>query len=409
MKKYTQSLIKESQHNTIRENDKVILAAYRQRRTCAMLYKDSGANGTFKNSYNYLISAIQSVRKSLRAEPSDSFLITRKYRHFPFQEFSGRGDNRRGALLDLRTSIQRARSESRDIRVYKAESYIPRVGDYIHRNLTFDGIHLKPGTYLEAQKRIRAKRVFAAKKPTDETKHFGIELEFFANWNQSKLGVALNDAKLSEIVQLKTDGSIRARDGMHGHELNICVKESELQSTIERVCQVLTEAGADVNKSCGMHVHLDMRTKDKGLVFSNLVSSQTILYAMNPPSRKYGYTDQCGSKRHYAKPNVGKDFQTARRSGRYHGVNASAFDKFKTLEVRLHAGTVDPRKIINWVLILDAVSNLETEVARGPSTVTGFKRLYNIPETLMPYITERVEKFRSAHESRDTSTEDAAA
>lgn len=247
--------------------------------------------------------------------------------------------------------------------------------------------------------RIRAERqskiVFLNKSPRTDEKHIGIELEFIAPRSKAELGVMLVQAGLGSYVTLKSDGSIRIdKSGYNAHELTACIPESQRKVVISKIAAALKEAGALINKSCGFHVHLDMRSRDRSKAFGNLVSAQNVFYAMNPKSRK---------ESSYCKKTMSKDLDKERSGSRYKGVNAAAINKYGTLEIRIHSGTVDEAKINNWVDLLISVTDADAPFKRAPRTIDSFCKGYNIPTELRAYIIERIRKFNNGSDLSDVS------
>lgn len=225
------------------------------------------------------------------------------------------------------------------------------------------------------------------KVPLTADKYIGIELEFFSKLDRDALGLLLYRTGLAKQLTLKGDGSIRPEDKLpHAHELCILAKESEYEDVVKKVCIVLEKAGSKVNKSCGMHVHLDMRNRNRETAFANLVSSQNILYAMNPASR----LEESNGQRYCA---YTRSRRMDQQTNRYHGINGQAFRTHQTIECRIHSGTFQPRKIINWVRLLLYIVNREQPVARSSSKLRGFVKQFNLPMDLAEYIVERIKKF----------------
>lgn len=324
--------------------------------------------------------------------------------------FSDTSDNRQVALAKIREQIRDFRANERKLQCHTGYYSVYREGQSFGMSPQMcRGVHKNPGDFLNFYKAIKNSKIFKHKKPVSEDKHIAYELEFFTECSQTTLAAHFSDANLTDYVTLKGDGSIRPSEGSTGFEIAVCMPRSELLEITERVCKVLTAVEAKVNKTCGFHVHLDMRNKtepERDRIFSNLVSAQKILYQMMPPSRKLG-TGSSSRSGGYSKPNRSKDYYSNLHD-RYVGINALAYSKFRTLEVRLHSGTTDYVKIISFILILEAIVNKQDEIKRATSTVSGFVKQFSIPSELASYIQARVDKFASAHSSRDTVTEDVA-
>lgn len=171
-----------------------------------------------------------------------------------------------------------------------------------------------------------------------------------------------------------------------GHEVCVLIPESKLESIVERVCSVLNDQlEASVNKTCGLHVHLDMRRRKASAAYKRLVNSQEVLRSLVPYTRR---------KNDYCKPNITSDLTEALANGaRYWVVNPQSLKKHKTLEVRLHSGTTDATKIINWVKLLSHIAWVRSK----DTTIQGFKQLIGegLSIDVALYFAGRYQKFNS--------------
>jgi hypothetical protein len=243
-------------------------------------------------------------------------------------------------------------------------------------------VHTEPGYFFKQHKLKKTNKVLQSKVPLDEDKHVGVEIEFCSSEDRDTFKIAFVDAGLDSNVQIKSDGSLRPDDGDHGHEICVLAKQNEIESVILRVCQVLAVNDAYVNKSCGLHVHMDMRQRDKHVAFNNLVACQNHLLAMVPKSRR---TNQ------YCKRVRGRELNEFPRS-RYKTINAASLRQHGTLEVRLHSGTTDAAKINNWIRILTYI--VEAPKIDGTlRTVKGLARAVNMPQALTAYMENRIALF----------------
>lgn len=268
------------------------------------------------------------------------------------------------------------------------------------------------------------------KKPRGKDNYVGVEIEFFAPIESGPLWKRFAEQKLGKYLHLKDDGSIdvpekyqqsddydqdyeelpcsecshrcgmsktkccscggklkdpRARKKIQvheSHELAILVKQSEMEDVVKRVCKVLQECEAKVNKSCGLHVHLDMRNREPSKAYANLVLTQPLLFRLVHKSRKRsGYCDEI---------NTESKFEQMVNSGRYYTINASAYSKFKTIEVRMHQGTIDGDKIVNWICLL--LETIEADpLDRVVRTLQDVNRLKVSPKVLQ-YVSKEARK-----------------
>jgi hypothetical protein len=295
------------------------------------------------------------------------------------------------AIQEIRYRIKTQRHLDRE-KKQNRKDYYNADGEYLYTVSLVGGVHTINGEFLKVAKTKLIRKIFKRKAPksTDLSKYLGIELEFFSEADRTNLAIALYDAGLADYVELKGDGSIRAPSGTHAHEICILVKEDERRNVINKVIDVMKAAKSGVNKTCGMHVHVDMRARDRDLVFHNLVSSQTILYAMNPKSRQEAVN---GTR--YCKRTTKKVFST--RIDRYHGINPQAYSEHRTIEIRIHSGSVDATKINQWLNILVAVANRPTKVKTTRRSVRSFVADFGLDFNTLNYITERINKFKGSH------------
>ena len=140
-------------------------------------------------------------------------------------------------------------------------------------------VHMVPGEIMRLHEETKLRKIFQAKKPQTSEHHIGTELEFICKLDKFDLAKALHKAGVADYVHLTDDGSLRNEpEYPYTHELTILTPESKTREVIKAVTEVLNEVGSKVNARCGLHIHLDMRNRDREMVFNNLVKSQKILY-----------------------------------------------------------------------------------------------------------------------------------
>ena len=230
----------------------------------------------------------------------------------------------------------------------------------------------------------KMKTVTDAKVPKTQDLHVGIELEFISKLGHNDLKIMLVEAGLEENVVLKDDGSIDTEGVFeHSHEMCILATERTFARVVKKVCTILAK-NSTVNESCGMHVHLDMRNRDKELAYKNLFSAQPLLYSMVPKSRREG-TYSCFRDRYESFENGWGE--------RYVGVNKTAFSTHKTIEIRIHSGSLNYEKIVNWVRLLIKIANGKQHIVHLMTDFALVKKQYRIGGRLEKYIKERLKKF----------------
>lgn len=205
------------------------------------------------------------------------------------------------------------------------------------------------------------------------SRKFGIEIEAYGVPMRSvaaalvAAGVQALDAgythRTTTYWKLVSDGSLHTLD--NSFELVSPILEGEAGlAEIRKVCAVLNELGAKVNKKCGLHVHVDARDATQTNL-ANLLKQwakfEGNFMELLPESRR---NNNFCAKMFY---NLDRDFQqidaALRRDelrhmhGRYVTLNMQAFARHGTVEYRCHDGTVNGDKICAWVKLVTAFTH----------------------------------------------------
>lgn len=149
-----------------------------------------------------------------------------------------------------------------------------------------------------------------------------------------------------------TDGSVRGESPIE------CVSPilddtADGFKSLQNALQVLNRAGASVNRTCGLHVHVgvsDYSTSEIVSIYKNYQRLERVIDSFMAPSRR-------GNEAYYAQSITGYDFDTCNSTddivrllgGRYFKVNPMAYGRHRTIEFRQHQGSVDYNKISMWV------------------------------------------------------------
>lgn len=219
-------------------------------------------------------------------------------------------------------------------------------------------------------------------------RNIGIEIEFFSRHRPNIIGLGI----------LKDDGSIRADEGEPLEFASWVAKGDAFLDLVDNVCNKLKAVDAKVNKSCGLHVHLEVsnETDDTRSNIRNWWQIfESIFFAIVSPSRR---------NNSFTRKTVGVPDRTW-SSDRYHALNVMAYRRHGTYEIRLHQGSVNPEKIKNWTIIL---LNFFDTFSTVPATPNRLKRVksfndrdrmmyfYNslsLPLTLRKYALKRIKEF----------------
>ena len=242
-------------------------------------------------------------------------------------------------------------------------------------------------------------KVFQSKKPTNLERHIGVEIEFYSPFKIVTLARELKARKMSHYVTLKKDVSIATPTwSTYSYELAILGTSRNIFKKLKEVEDFLHKVKAKTNWSCGLHIHLDMRNQRPMVPFNNLVSTQFLLFRMNPKNRITNF---------YCKPNRSKklhvdaesDPKKKNKGTRFFAINSNAYKTFKTLEVRLHTSTISSEKINNWIKILSKISNAPKIDRDIKNTDTFFKKINISDKKIKKYVRTQ---FRKHHENKKT-------
>lgn len=176
------------------------------------------------------------------------------------------------------------------------------------------------------------------KFPKDEDKHIGIEIEFISNVERETIAKYIAAEELDN-VNIGTDGSVDDGGVDDGYEMRICCKQSEVKDVMDKVSKILKKVKAKVNDTCGLHIHLDMRNRSYRSALIKLIAAQDFLFSLVEPQRK---------ENRYCRKVL-----SSRNKQHYNAINGpEAYQKYKTIEVRMHHGTVDCNDIVMWIRVL---------------------------------------------------------
>lgn len=171
----------------------------------------------------------------------------------------------------------------------------------------------------------------------------GIELECFVPADGKDTAVEKLADALPYWSRTTGDGSIVAPRGFEPVEIRALLDRRNAEPKLFRLCAILKNHRAAVNRSCGFHVHLDQRGEDGATVrklATKLDKWLASLAELVPQSRRDNT---------YCKPGISA-------SDRYRRVNFCAFAAKRTLEIRFHSGTVDYTKILSWIRLVELLA-----------------------------------------------------
>lgn len=246
------------------------------------------------------------------------------------------------------------------------------------------GVRETKNTIAQMFREIGRKRVNSNRKPDASENHVGVEIEFISAFSREDIAELIIDAKLSKHVRLKTDGSIRASDKKPiPLEMCIVAPESKIIPMMEKVCGLLASIEAEANISCGLHVHLDCRNRDRYLLFHNLVVCQDLLFSLVASSRQGN---------NYCKKQSTTDWNLASNE-HYAAINKLSYERHKTIEVRMHHGTVAFPEIKNWITLLMKIANYNEKFKDEEKKLNKLASTLSFDKELSESLTNRIKVY----------------
>lgn len=230
---------------------------------------------------------------------------------------------------------------------------------------------------------------------------YGIEIEVQYGYEASTLN--------NTVFASKEDGSL------HNQGIEFCspiLQGDAGLAELADILQVCNDNGAEIDHKCGLHVHIDLRDFNK----QELVRLFYILRKVEHVTRLL-VTEERGENE-FCCATLGQ-IRTHNRNGfddrvmehcedmqRYSAYNFLSYYDHKTVEVRLHHGTLNYEEIRNWVLlhlaIVDYAKNNDTTTFQSLQDMNlagTFEMMKNIgvqPEVIDYYVA-RLEQLGNTH------------
>ena len=234
------------------------------------------------------------------------------------------------------------------------------------------------------------------------------------------------------------DGSIDRGEGGSGVEwvMRSPSNGDELYNRITNLTEYLSSSDFDVNRSCGLHVHVDARDCEwKQLKHILLLGKavQDVIYKMLPPSRDNGRwcrripmsrSDILAIESNdefidawYNSWGVDPSMEKYNDS-RYCGMNMHSRIINGSVEFRYHSGTINQDKILNWTKICTAIVDTGIEISKGgvsayrsaeildilinrDLTYEEFFKYLRLDSDVREYVDQRMAKFYDKNKAED--------
>tara|TARA_R110002020_G_scaffold58750_5_gene160983 strand:- start:1057 stop:2313 length:1257 start_codon:yes stop_codon:yes gene_type:complete len=229
------------------------------------------------------------------------------------------------------------------------------------------------------------------------------------------------------------DGSI------HGDGIELISKPANGDLLKERIDSLSTWSrsyNVDVNRSCGLHIHIDATdTTWEDLKWISIVNKkiESYIFSMMPESRRNSNwckpmemslddLTECNSSEHFVEmyyDGYGVSSEKYNDS-RYHGLNLHARFYLGTIEFRYHSGTTNSIKITNWIKLCnsivetglmlsregnkkdrafflekEAVFNGLFDIAAIADLDTIFENMIKVDNLMVDYVKSRIQKFNN--------------
>lgn len=210
----------------------------------------------------------------------------------------------------------------------------------------------------------------ATMTPRAFDKQFGVELECY-NVTRDTLrrkltaaGINCNEASRTArgtgYWKITNDGSIR---GTNGFELVSPILQGEAGlSELMKVCNVLNQCGAKVNRSCGTHVHINARNftlEQWKRLYINYSRLESVIDGWMANSRRRnmntyckGFTAITDFENKINQATNLNEIAMVMNNDRYWKVNPKSYSVHNTCEFRQHAGTTNYVKLAGWIRFL---------------------------------------------------------
>jgi hypothetical protein len=191
---------------------------------------------------------------------------------------------------------------------------------------------------------------------------FGVEIECFVN------AIAMRNAARENNLEINYEG-YNHRDNDHYYKfvsdssvrglpdpiecVSPILKDSaDGHESLKTACKALNEAGARVNSTCGLHVHVGVEeyTETEYInIFKNYQRLEELIDSFMAPSRRGECSWAHSIRRFNYNYCLTKENVLSLMGGRYFKVNPESYRRHKTVEFRQHQGTTNHKKISMWV------------------------------------------------------------
>jgi len=202
--------------------------------------------------------------------------------------------------------------------------------------------------------------------PTNSQLTFGIEIECIG-LTESRAARAMTDAgylcraegythTVMSTWKVVHDGSLTSRNGSC-EVVSPILRGNDGLNEVRSVMKVLRDAGASVNVSCGMHIHIGV---DNALTPQQQASVISAHQQWQPAFdslltlRRTTQTNWASRRSRRGAQEIADAWTTPNRIGtgsRYHALNIAAFSRYGTFEMRSHHGSLNGTNATAWIAL----------------------------------------------------------
>lgn len=184
------------------------------------------------------------------------------------------------------------------------------------------------------------------------------------------------------------------------------------EAVVNAICHELKENQFEVDKSCGYHLHVEcidakdnMSSKCRNLWLFYIAFEDVIMSFLPKSRRNNKYCQTLRSDYHFKevrdagnieelekiwyrvkdKMTLNRNKREKKNGTRYRGINMHTLFAFKHVEIRFHSGTINARKILEWVALHTAIVDRSFNVGFDHSEL---KRIHDLTD-----ITDKTEEM----------------
>lgn len=228
-------------------------------------------------------------------------------------------------------------------------------------------------------------------------RRFGIEFEI--NCNRSTLQREL-DSRALRGWRIKADMSL----GANGLELvSPPLRGEDGFAQVRIACEAMAAAGADVDRRCGLHVHVDadgLSAVHVRNIVATYTNANSIIDGLLAPSRGAGRNTYCNRWSASAVAHLASEDNLHElvelQDSRYMNVNLHAYPRFGTIEFRQHQGTISYRKTESWIKFLMAIVSTSARAIGSPVSVAALMTAAQVDEDTAAFLIGRAVQFGRA-------------